>query len=497
MNIEVIEKDLLLEGLLQYNYFPAQKKDKEEIPPIINSLTFSVDTANKLKNLPLRSGGYDQVEYRSTKFNNISRVLSIPHPVPYSKLCYSIYDNWDQFKYITQSSTSLVTPKIHSDGRILVMDYENSQESIERQLQLGFGKKFFVETDISNFYPSVYSHSIPWALVGFDYSKINRDSKFWFNRIDKFQRALKRDETNGLPIGPATSNILSEAILGKIDAILIADGFKFIRYIDDYKAYCDTYEEGEKFIRRLCEELSNYKLLLNSRKTLIEHSPFPTNVEWITDLNTRLSTNDTHITRFIRYLDYAIFKQGENPDGSVLKYAAKTVVSMVEKENSVLVLKYLLGLCIKFPILIPLLMNLFKNNEPFDRFEYADQLLTILDEHAINRRSDAMVWILYYLNKYDQEISSQTGKIILDSKDCISILMLYLSSQFDKKVIEFCDGLNKDDIYLLDQYWLLLYQLFFDGKIQNPYKDTSKVEFDTLKTDNVTFVIDPEEFLPF
>lgn len=497
MDVEVIEKDLLLDGLLQFNYFPAQKKDKEEIPPIINSLTFSAETANKLRNLPLRSDGYDQVEYRSTKFNNISRVLSIPHPVPYSKLCYAIYDNWDRFNYITTSSTSLVTPNIHNDGRIIVMDYEYPKDKFKRQMKLGFGKKFYVETDIANFYPSIYSHSIPWALVGFDYSKTHKDQTLWFNQIDKFQRYLKRNETNGVPIGPATSNILSEIILGIVDNKLQIDGFTFIRYIDDYEAYCDTYEECERFVRRLSEELSKFKLLLNAKKTQILHAPFPTTVEWITDLSTRLTTKDNHITTLVRFLDYSTFKQGENPDGSILKYAAKTVVNNVNNADSEIVLNYLLGLCIQYPILIPLLMKLFKTNEPYLDFGYTTQLIKILNEQAINRRSDAVAWILYYLNKYDQDIPALSAGLILDSKDCISILMLYLSSQFDKKVIEFCDGLNKDDIFLLDQYWLLLYQLFFDGKIQNPYKDTSKVEFDTLKTDNVTFVIDPEEFLPF
>ena len=213
--------------------------------------------------------------------------MSIPHPVPYSKLCYAIQDNWKEIEYITNSTNSLITPETHSDGRILVMDYENTQKKIERHVDLTFSKKFYVDTDISNFFPSIYSHSIPWALVGFDVAKKQRDPKLWFNLIDKCVRAMKRDETNGVPIGPATSNIISESILVRIDTILKSEQFVFVRFIDDYTAYFDTYEEAEKFIRRLGEELSKYKLLLNAKKTVIEQLPCPSSPEWVVDLTTK------------------------------------------------------------------------------------------------------------------------------------------------------------------------------------------------------------------
>jgi hypothetical protein len=32
-------------------------------------------------------------------------------------------------------------------------------------LDKSFGKKYLVQIDIANFYPSIYSHSVPWALV--------------------------------------------------------------------------------------------------------------------------------------------------------------------------------------------------------------------------------------------------------------------------------------------------------------------------------------------
>ena len=54
------------------------------------------------------------------------------------------------------------------------------------------GKRYQVKADISNFFPSIYTHSIPWALIGKKLSKENKDGeKFWFNEIDLYIRNQK------------------------------------------------------------------------------------------------------------------------------------------------------------------------------------------------------------------------------------------------------------------------------------------------------------------
>lgn len=516
-----LDKKFLLKALLQHNYFPSQNKHKEELPPTLNSKRLTPEISEKLKELPSRKGGYDQIEYKVTRYNNVPRPLSIPHPIAYAKLCHSLYDNWERLEYITETENSLIIPKEHRDGRIIVMEYEYPKEKIEHHIKLSFNKKFYVKTDISNFFPSIYSHSIPWALVGFDTAKKDRDQNKWFNQIDKYQRLTNRDETNGIPIGPASSNIICESILEKIDKKLKKD-FIFIRYIDDYTAYLNTYEEAEEFIRKLSEELSTYKLLLNIKKTFIEQLPSPSSPEWLVDIATRMPDKDNiNSTNIIRFLEYALNKQVISPDGSVLKYAAKSIIRDVKSETAEILLKYLINLCIKYPILLPLLKILFEKITFDSGFIYADQILKILDEHAINKRSDAMTWSLYYLNKFSKPIPKETAEKVIESEDCISILFLYLSKQYDNKIVAFCDKqiIDKSDLFLLDQYWLLLYQLFFDEIIPNPYQDKTAYTnhlkrrndtlenamgreiqvFNTLKSSGVSFIESNanNSYLPF
>lgn len=53
-------------------------------------------------------------------------------------------------------------------------------------------------------------------------------------------------------------------------------------------------------------------------------------------------------------------------------------------------------------------------------------------------------------------------------------------------MIEFANGLDSTDLYELDQYWLLLYHLFLDGRIPNPYPDEEA--FTVMKGSGVSFL---------
>src|SRR5574340_789364 len=284
-----VDKDFLLTALLQHNYLPTPRKRREELPPIFHTTTFFNALAVELAGLPSRTGpygGYDQVEYKLTRFNNLSRVLSVPHPLPYAKLCMALHENWEHFEYIVENPSSYIKPCQHADGRVLVMNaYSDSVEKANRHLRHSFGMLYRVETDIANCFPSVYSHALPWALVGLDAAKAAKyDGTKWFNQIDKNLRACRRDETQGIAIGPGTSNIAAEALLAKVDEKLREKSFSFTRYIDDYTCHCRTEEDAQDFVRNLEREAAVYKLQLSIKKTKVVRLPLPTKDSWLIEL---------------------------------------------------------------------------------------------------------------------------------------------------------------------------------------------------------------------
>ena len=111
------------------------------------------------------------------------------------------------------------------------MNYKTWENDGTPEPEIYFGKRYIIHADISKFYPSMYTHAIPWVLVGKDVEKNKTNEKEWYNKIDHFAQILKNGETHGILIDPHTSNTLSEIILCVIDESLSK---KYDAYINDF-----------------------------------------------------------------------------------------------------------------------------------------------------------------------------------------------------------------------------------------------------------------------
>lgn len=366
-----------------------------------------------------------------------------------------------------------------------------------------------VQTDISNFFPSIYSHAIPWAVVGLHKAKQQRGQKTWFDTLDKAICMTRRAETQGINIGPATSNVLSEILLARVDKELSAE-FTFTRFTDDYAAYCKNRDEAQEFVLRLTDELHKYKLSLNINKTAIIPLPQASIESWVATLSSALpDRGKVSAYAATNYLESAINLAHEAPDGSVLKYAIKSLMGAMRLKKGrklrirarsggnqgragnhpiAITVRYALNLAFHQPVLLPLLEQLIDASVVLaGRFRYGDEIQALMCEHTHLRHSDAISWLLYLSMKYGVEIKDCCAAKISKSGDCIPLLLLYLSQKQDHKnmVVDHAEQLDKSDLYELDRYWLLLYQLFLEKMIANPYKDKT---FEIMKSGGVDFV---------
>ncbi|WP_373530938.1 antiviral reverse transcriptase Drt4 [Vampirovibrio sp.] len=499
-----LDADSLLTALLTQNYFPNQKEKKDELPPFFSTITFSREVASQLRSLnnsKPRKEGYDQVDIRFTRHNNLFRLMNIPHPKAYAHLCFCLHENWAEISKISKNKNSLIRPKKHSDGRMIIMDYEGFRVRKDREFRKSFGKQFLVHTDITNFYPSIYSHAIPWAAVGVQEAKRTKNEvDKWYNQLDRYVQKNKRGETNGIAIGPGASNIIAELLLEKIDAEL-SEKYSFVRFIDDYKCYCDTYEEAEHFITDLSEKLLDFKLCLNLKKTEIITLPANINDVWVSDLSTRMPQGkDIKLRDALSFIDYAVDIHKKSPNGSVLKFAINSIASRLEKKTDSIIdfKKRLLGLSFHYPILLPSLR--FVSDNIFDNWtrsfrnkwlSYTEQeLSSILRENAKYKRSDAMVWSLYFLQKQGLNADPKCVEAVIETKDCLAITALLNYEENNHKVLEFISGItNTEDNYFMDNYWILLYEAYFRGLISNPYINDKT--FSILKRNRVCFLTNP------
>jgi hypothetical protein len=490
------------EALTRRNYFPNQKSAISELPPCFTTISFTPEVAEKLvaskvpENRPKL--GYDLVEYFASRHNNVPRTLSLVHPRAYSQLAKIIHDHWGEINFITKNSRSMIAPEYHQDGRLMIMNYEDPEDKTVRALNDGFGSRFRAHTDISGCFHGIYTHSIQWALLGFDAAKAAIGAKFkdrhWSDALDKYQRMSKRNETQGIPIGPATSSIVVEIILGKVDQDLEAKGFNFRRHIDDYVCYCQTYEQAESFLWTLGSLLREYKLNLNSHKTSVIELPCPLHEDWISEISGALpnkiisddfSRRNLTSYEIIPFLDFAVNLGRKHRQANVVKYAVSCIINSIHPHGSSLVFEYLLNLSWHFPLVLPYLDSLMSVAD-FDVQKYTEQLNEILIENARHNRSDGMAWVLYYQIKFKLEIDIQAVEQVLMSRDCIAILLLYYTGQAADKVIAFSESLKAENDFVKDNYWILLYQLYREGQSGNPYEGDEC--FTLLASHDVSFV---------
>jgi Reverse transcriptase (RNA-dependent DNA polymerase) len=71
----------------------------------------------------------------------------------------------------------------------------------------------------------------------------------------------------GLPIGPPGSAVMANAVLAPVDAAL--DGFRFLRWVDDYLVAASSERAGEEALERMDHALAGLGLLRSEPKTRI------------------------------------------------------------------------------------------------------------------------------------------------------------------------------------------------------------------------------------
>jgi hypothetical protein len=166
----------------------------------------------------------------------------------------------------------------------------------QRSIELSLDYQYLLETDITDCYGSIYTHSIAWALhtkpIAKD--KENREKNTLLgNQIDRHIQDMRHGQTNGIPQGSVLMDFIAEMVLGfadlelteKINAAEIND-YCILRYRDDYRIFVNNPLDGERILKFLTEVTIDLGLKLNPNKTkvsadVVRASIKPDKLAWI------------------------------------------------------------------------------------------------------------------------------------------------------------------------------------------------------------------------
>ena len=271
---EILEAARSIQGRLRNNQIT-----REDITKDINC----PKDAQKVRDI------YDGVNYKilSNKDGQISwRPFEIINPVLYTDLVYTITksENWtkicERFETFREDGRieccSMLPGQIKSAQKKSMTNWWNNFEQISVELALEYPVQ--IQTDISDCYGSLYTHTVVWALHGKEVAKKQRGENLLGNQIDARLQDMSSGQTNGIPQGSMLSDFLAEIVLGYADSLLSErvheqhpnwKSFKILRYRDDYRIFAGTREMCQELLLSLMQILADLNFKLDASKTLL------------------------------------------------------------------------------------------------------------------------------------------------------------------------------------------------------------------------------------
>ncbi len=489
-----INSDELLEGFLGFGLFAEKLPDFLTSEPFYN--WYLTNSKPQFENK-----GKDYVRYENMRNVNIPRLLSIPNPFAYANLCSELATNWETIKSKLVENVNnqkfkisrIHIRKLKDKKHLFEMNYKNIEKDGNPEQKIIIGKQYLVEADISNCFPSIYTHSVPWALVGKDYSKVHNDYDEWFNKLDKSLRNIKNEETNGILIGPHASNLISEIILTQVDNVLSEKGYEYIRNIDDYKCYVSSHEKAENFLLDLSTELKKYELHLNNKKTKIAQLPLASVNKWvhrlsIFDVGNNLTEDKKIILEHKRLralLDLAIELMVTENNSAILNYAFKIISTKYLGQQAY---KYYIDYAHHLLILYPYLTNVIDEYVfvPFnvESARIKEISIDLYNKGLEKRFYEACSYGVFWALKYDFKLERSVLQDSLKSNDCIFLLLgfIYAKKHKDKESIkEYQKKAKELSVVDFDRHWLFLYEVLKQPDLIGDYKRIKKGKVSFIK----------------
>lgn len=358
------------------------------------------------------------------------------------------------------------------------------------------GASYIVKADISQFYPSIYTHSLCWAIHTKATCKANLRKRkgvppLWGNDLDKALSNMNWGQTVGIPIGPDTSLVVAEILLATIDQGMANSGISFrgFRTVDDYEFTCSKLSDAENVLTELQGLLSDYELLLNPLKTQLKELPEAFEDNWSIKLRTyeirpggpKAQRRDI-VDLFSRAMEFA----SAFPHDYVLKYTLgrvryesvldaawpafqNCVISAASAEPSALAAA--LGTLHEVSA---------RGGHQVMRSVLAELFENLISKHAPRAQASEVAWALWGALAWNVNLSNDVAAAVQNMEDDVVALLalhadaqgLFAAGALDKT---FWSNLVDSPKVLKSEHWLLAYEANQQGWLNAPQVAKDKI----------------------
>lgn len=442
----------------------------------------------------------------SPKKGHERREIHVTHPIPQALLAHEIAKNWPTLlSFLAQDSRSI--------------DRLNISENEPRGLsEIDFGlhrrKKAYIEaqsdwivrTDITRYYPSIYTHSLAWACYGKEAVKNKRNlyEGSLLDRIDQLVRAANRNQTVGIPVGPETSRILAELIGRNIDRQVCAASGKIKpssvdRLQDDWFVGTSDRETAELALAAISKSYRAFGLEINGSKTSLKQVGTHFEDEEISEVRAFLATNRYRLTgyRLQEFLSIVEKLHVRNPRSSVINYAISVLESNkfarddVENVESFLLKSSSLSPS-SLPRICGLLLNINFQSKYISYKRISNRIKDLVNRNADLGHTYELIWLLWILRGLRIKTSSRRLTEFVEAHSCPSLSLILLDMRAQGTFISplpvdhWLAGLD-DTTCRGDARWLLAYEGFRHGWLADAKGLMTKSFFAPMASRNVAF----------
>jgi hypothetical protein len=464
-----------IHDLLANGYFPR------ELPPSFHTTGFAVAMTSTGTAFPAAMRDTQRVaklcKHNLARVGGLRRTLSIPNPVPHFNLCEAMETLRPLLRPVFAASPiSLSKPRL-SDERAVVPATAIS-EILPRAVIARAAAPYVARTDINRFYGSVYTHSIPWAVHGKAATKAALRAKprvrLSADALDLWVRNAQDQQTVGIPVGPDTSLVIAELVLGAADLELKTrlGQLRGVRYVDDYELAFRSVDAAENGLALLQEILTDYELALNPTKTDITSVPRFLVSGWTEQLrNYDKGRSRSEQRELIRYFNNAFQIAIEHPTEGVLKYAlGRLRLETISSENyelfEAMILQATLADPGTLPLAIEILLSAAERRLTLNRERIEEVLNIHIEKHSPLGHGSEVAWALWAVIRFGWKIGPAAAAALSKFMDSVvAILALHAESQgcipsgLDKTA--YMTFMTEDELY--GTQWLLAYEAAVQG----------------------------------
>lgn len=428
-----------IERLLRLGYLPSQ------LPPAFKSGDLASHHANLYaawaamatkSSVPASPRSKSEL-FSVARAGHQRRATGLPNPIAQTFLSKAVVDNWASIVLnFRRSKISASHPRFRRDSN-RAASLPSMQTLYERRLLQGAGYRYVLRTDISRFFPTIYTHSIPWALHGKAASKKNTKPtpKFFGNLLDLATRQSQDGQTFGLSIGPDTSHIIAECIATSIDVDLerkLKGRLAGFRYVDDYYLFFETQDDAEKALACLVRCLRDFELQINFEKTRICRIDELQEDFWTHALRSIAisSSGQRQRSDINHYFELARDLAKRYPTDGVMIYALRRVGSVILRlENWDAFEAQLCLVAAAHPVTLQSIARLLSTYSrlgfPINKQRLSRLINSLIAEHAPLEHHSEVAWCLWICKELSLDITGANVDSVaaMESSICALILL--------------------------------------------------------------------------